>query len=77
MRRTRSSCCYENDRTAVVETNVTIGNDYLSAEITMEKEKEELEIIMEGDHVRREIVNTPGEGLCSACLPMKNCVSAT
>ena len=53
---------YENDHTAVVETNVTLGNDYLSTEITMEKEKEELEIIMEGDHVRREIVNTPGEG---------------
>lgn len=53
---------YENDRTAVVETNVTIGNDYLSAEIMLEKEKEDLEIIMDGDHVRREIVNTPGEG---------------
>lgn len=53
---------YENDHTAVVETNVTLGNDYLSAEITLEKEKEDLEIIMEGDHVRQEIVNTPGEG---------------
>ena len=53
---------YENDRTAVVETNVTLGNDYLSAEITMEKEKEDLEIIMDGDHVRQEIVNIPGEG---------------
>ena len=53
---------YENDHTAVVETNVTLGNAYLSAEITLEKEKEDLEIIMEGDHVRREIVNTPGEG---------------
>ena len=53
---------YADDRTAVVETNVTIGNDYLSAEITLEKEKEDLEIIMDGDHVRREIVNTPGEG---------------
>lgn len=53
---------YENDRTAVVETNVTLGNDYLSAEITLEKEKEDLEIIMDGDHVRQEIVNTPGEG---------------
>ena len=53
---------YENDHTAVVETAVTLGNDYLSAEITLEKEKEDLEIIMEGDHVRREIVNTPGEG---------------
>lgn len=53
---------YADDRTAVVETNVTIGNDYLSAEIMLEKEKEELEIIMDSDHVRREIVNTPGEG---------------
>ena len=53
---------YENDRTAVVETNVTLGNDYLSAEITLEKEKEDLEIIMEGDHVRQALVNTPGEG---------------
>lgn len=53
---------YADDRTAVVETNVTLGNDYLSAEITLEKEKEDFEIIMEGDHVRREIVNTPGEG---------------
>ena len=53
---------YENDHTAVVETNVTLGNDYLSAEITLEKEKENLEIIMEGDHVRRKSVNTPGEG---------------
>ena len=53
---------YENDRTAMVETNVTLGNDYLSAEITLEKEKEDLEIIMDGDHVRQEIVNTPGEG---------------
>ena len=53
---------YENDHTAVVETNVTLGNGYLSAEITLEKEKEDLEIIMDSDHVRREIVNTPGEG---------------
>lgn len=53
---------YADDRTAVVETNVTIGNDYLSAEIMLEKEKEDLEIIMDSDHVRREIVNTPGEG---------------
>ena len=53
---------YENDRTAVVETNVTLGNDYLSAGITLEKEKEDLEIIMDGDHVRQEIVNIPGEG---------------
>lgn len=53
---------YESDHTAVVETNVTIGNDYLSAEITLEKEKEDLEIIMDGDHVRQEIVNIPGEG---------------
>lgn len=53
---------YADDHTAVVETNVTLGNDYLSAEITLEKEKEDLEIIMDGDHVRREIVNTPGEG---------------
>lgn len=53
---------YENDRTAVVETTVTLGNDYLSAEITMEKEKEDLEIIMDDDHVRQELVNNPGEG---------------
>lgn len=53
---------YENDRTAVVETNVTLGNGYLSTEITMEKEKEDLEIIMEGDHVRQALVNIPGEG---------------
>ena len=53
---------YENDHTAVVETNVTLGNDYLSAGITLEKEKEDLEIIMDGDHVRQEIVNIPGEG---------------
>ena len=53
---------YENDRTAVVETNVTLGNDYLSAEITLEKEKEDLEIIMDGDEVRQALVNTPGEG---------------
>lgn len=53
---------YENDHTAVVETNVTLGNAYLSAEITLEKEKEDLEIIMEGDHVRQALVNTPGEG---------------
>ena len=53
---------YENDHTAVVETNVTLGNDYLSAEITLEKEKEDLEIIMDGDHVRQALVNTPGEG---------------
>ena len=53
---------YENDHTAVVETNVTLGNDYLSAEITLEKEKEDLEIIMEGDHVRQALVNIPGEG---------------
>ena len=53
---------YESDRTAVVETNVTLGNDYLSAEITLEKEKEALEIIMDGDHVRQALVNIPGEG---------------
>ena len=53
---------YENDHTAVVETNVTLGNAYLSAEITLEKEKEDLEIIMDGDHVRQVLVNTPGEG---------------
>ena len=53
---------YENDRTAVVETNGTLGNGYLSAEITLEKEKEDLEIIMEGDHVRQALANIPGEG---------------
>ena len=53
---------YENDHTAVVETNVTLGNGYLSTEITMEKEKEDLEIIMDGDHVRQALVNIPGEG---------------
>lgn len=53
---------YADDHTAVVETNVTLGNDYLSAEITLEKEKEDLEIIMDGDEVRQEIVNIPGEG---------------
>ena len=53
---------HKNDHTAVVETNVTLGNDYLSAEITLEKEKEDLEIIMDGDHVRQVLVNIPGEG---------------
>ena len=53
---------YENDHTAVVETAVTLGNDYLSAEITLEKEKEDLEIIMDGDHARQALVNIPGEG---------------
>ena len=53
---------YESDRTAVVETNVTLGNDYLSAEIMLEKEKEDLEIIMDDDHVRQALVNIPGEG---------------
>lgn len=53
---------YENDHTAVVETNVTLGNAYLSAEITLEKEKEDLEIIMDGDHVRQALVNIAGEG---------------
>ena len=53
---------YADDHTAVVETNVTLGNDYLSAEITLEKEKEDLEIIMDGDEVRQALVNTPGEG---------------
>ena len=53
---------YENDHTAVVETNVTLGNGYLSAEITLEKEKEDLEIIMDDDHVRQALVNIPGEG---------------
>ena len=53
---------YENDHTAVVETNVTLGNGYLSTEITMEKEKEDLEIIMDSDHVRQALVNIPGEG---------------
>ena len=53
---------YENDRTAVVETNVTLGNGYLSAEITLEKEKGDLEIIMDGDHVWQALVNIPGEG---------------
>ena len=53
---------YENDRTAVVETNVTLGNGYLSTEITLEKEKEDLEIIMDGDHARQALVNIPGEG---------------
>lgn len=53
---------YADDRTAVVETNVTLGNDYLSAEIMLEKEKEDLEIIMDSDHVRQALVNTPGEG---------------
>ena len=53
---------YADDHTAVVETNVRLGNGYLSTEITLEKEKEDLEIIMEGDHVRQALVNTPGEG---------------
>ena len=53
---------YADDHTAVVETNVRLGNGYLSTEITLEKEKEDLEIIMDGDHVRQALVNTPGEG---------------
>ena len=53
---------YENDHTAVVETTVTLGNDYLSAEIALEKEKEDLNIIMDGDEVRQALVNNPGEG---------------
>ena len=53
---------YADDHTAVVETTVTLGNDYLSAEITLEKEKEDLEIIMDSDHVRQALVNIPGEG---------------
>lgn len=53
---------YADDHTAVVETNVTLGNGYLSTEITLEKEKEDLEIIMDGDHVRQALVNIPGEG---------------
>ena len=53
---------YESDHTAVVETNVTLSNGYLSTEITMEKEKEDLEIIMDSDHVRQALVNIPGEG---------------
>ena len=53
---------YADDHTAVVETNVTLGNNYLSAEITLEKEKEDLEIIMDGDHARQALVNIPGEG---------------
>ena len=53
---------YENDHTAVVETAVTLGNDYLSAEITLEKEKEDLNIIMDGDKVWQALVNIPGEG---------------
>ena len=53
---------YADDHTAVVETTVTLGNDYLSAEITLEKEKEDFEIIMDGEHVRQALVNIPGEG---------------
>ena len=54
---------FADDQTARVETKVTVGNEYLPAEIILRKEKEITQVIHhEGGVVRQIIINTPGEG---------------
>lgn len=53
---------YADDHTPLVETVVTAGNDYLSAEISLMKEKEVLQIVQEENATRQIITTVPGEG---------------
>lgn len=54
---------YADSMTAMVETSVAVGNDYLPAEIILRKEKE---ILHQSDHsdgtVTQTVINAPGEG---------------
>lgn len=53
---------FADNLTARVETKVEIGNEYLPAEISLEKEKEVTQVQQQGDDVRQVIINAPGEG---------------
>ena len=60
--RYEASLEYADDHTALVEITVQAKNDYLPAEITLTKEKEDVQVITEGDSVRQELTVTPGAG---------------
>ena len=53
---------YVDDRTALVEITVQAGNDYLPDKISLTKEKEDLEVITEGENIRQTLTVTPGAG---------------
>ena len=60
--RYEASLEYADDHTALVEITVQAKNDYLPAEISLTKEKEDVQVITEGDSVRQELTVTPGAG---------------
>lgn len=54
---------YADDQTPIVETSITIVNEYLPVEITLQKEKEILETTNNNDGtVTQNIANAPGQG---------------
>ena len=54
---------YMDDQTAVVEITAEIGNDYLPAEISLQKEKESLQAVRFDDGTIRQVIrNVPGKG---------------
>lgn len=52
----------QDETTPVAQVQVKAFNAYMLADITVKKEKEELRTVTDGDLVRQELVNTPGEG---------------
>ncbi len=54
---------FVDDHTAHVETKVAAGNDYLSMEIRVQKEKEIVQTVQEEDGtIRQRLTTAPGEG---------------
>ena len=62
-RRHEVELAYMDDQTAVVEITAEIGNDYLPAEISLQKEKESLQAVRYNDGTIGQVVhNVPGKG---------------
>lgn len=54
---------YQDDQTALVEVHAAVENDFLPAEITLWKEKEEIHVVSSGkDGVKSVLTDEPGEG---------------
>ena len=53
---------YVDEHTALVEITVQAGNDYLPSEISLTKEKEDVQVISDGDAIRQVLTVSPGAG---------------
>ena len=54
---------YQDDQTVLVEVHAVVENDFLPAEITLWKEKEEINVVSSGkDGVKSVLTDEPGEG---------------